>query len=893
LKLFLAVILFMFCCIASDVCRATHIVGGEMNYSYLGNNVYLIELTVFRDCGPSNTLGTGFDEEAAVGFYDLGNLGLETVIYLPLTDAEVEYVPVFLENPCYILPPDVCVERAIYSGVVELPFNTNGYQAVYQRCCRNPSIVNLDFPNGNGTSVYTSIPGSGAVDQQNNDAYFNNYPPVALCRDAEFFFDHSATDEDGDSLVYTLCPPMHGASQDDPAPAVPDAPPFTEVSWAAGYSWDYPIDANPAFAIDPYTGSMTGTAIQNGQYVLGVCVNEYRDGVLINSSIRDFQFNVTTCDPTIIASTMDPQTACVQEVIQFTNNSTNATTFNWDFGVANATDDTSSDVEPTYQYQSSGDFTVTLIANPGWFCADTAYTTVSIPSAIAPQIIVGTYECVDGLDVYQFGSSANAGNAASYSWDFGAGSIPQFSSAAQPGQVQLNPEVAQSNIVLQVTDQGCIESDNETIENPPNPVASIGPQSSFCDGYDYVFTNNSINATDYYWNFGTIGTGDVSILPNPTFTFPDTGMFVVNLMTTAPFTCPDSASTTIFIYGLLDPVMNDFESQCLLGNSFDFLGGGASTGEAIYNWTFENGTPSNSTSVAPQNITFDQSGWHEVVLTVSENGCIETRSDSVWVVAEFENQLLFDPVEGCPGASVNLQIISESEVPVYYVWDLGDQVISYAPALTHQYMMPGAFDIQVEAYTLFGCIQSETLTLPNAVTIHPAATASFMANPSVVSILDPIIAIQSTSPDATACIYVISDGGSLEDCDGYYAFNEAGLHTITQYVTNEWGCGTSVSGTVMVQGFLFFAPNAFTPDNDGINDVWLPEMTGVEKYELKIFDRWGELFYVNEDPSLPWTGKNKNNSDHYAPNGIYLYRAAVTDLTGTIHEFKGTVSLIR
>ena len=72
----------------------THIVGGEINYTYLGNNVYEIQLTVFRDCGATNTLGTGFDPDAAVGFYDQGNISLQEVIYLPLTNAEVEYVPV-------------------------------------------------------------------------------------------------------------------------------------------------------------------------------------------------------------------------------------------------------------------------------------------------------------------------------------------------------------------------------------------------------------------------------------------------------------------------------------------------------------------------------------------------------------------------------------------------------------------------------------------------------------------------------------------------------------------------------------------------------------------------------------------------------------------------------
>jgi gliding motility-associated-like protein len=139
----------------------------------------------------------------------------------------------------------------------------------------------------------------------------------------------------------------------------------------------------------------------------------------------------------------------------------------------------------------------------------------------------------------------------------------------------------------------------------------------------------------------------------------------------------------------------------------------------------------------------------------------------------------------------------------------------------------------------------------------------------------------------------MSDGNTLDQCDGTYAFNEAGIHTITQYVLNEWGCGTSVSGTIVVQGFLFFAPNAFTPDGDGLNDTWMPEMTGVESFELNIYNRWGELCYSNTDLSQPWVGESEVDSDYFAPNGIYQYCVTAQDLTGTIHEFAGTVALIR
>ena len=172
---------------------ATHIVGGEISYEDLGEGNYRVRLVVYRDCGPANQNGTGFDDAASVGIFN-GNGGLVDVLNIPLSFQNVSEVPVALENPCGTPPPSVCVEQAVYEQVVFIGESPNGFTLSYQRCCRNPSIVNLNNPDDAGATFTTQIPGTNSTEAPNSSPVFNSLPPVALCAGFDFFFDHSATD---------------------------------------------------------------------------------------------------------------------------------------------------------------------------------------------------------------------------------------------------------------------------------------------------------------------------------------------------------------------------------------------------------------------------------------------------------------------------------------------------------------------------------------------------------------------------------------------------------------------------------------------------------------------------------------------------------------------------
>jgi gliding motility-associated-like protein len=135
------------------------------------------------------------------------------------------------------------------------------------------------------------------------------------------------------------------------------------------------------------------------------------------------------------------------------------------------------------------------------------------------------------------------------------------------------------------------------------------------------------------------------------------------------------------------------------------------------------------------------------------------------------------------------------------------------------------------------------------------------------------------------------------DFNPTYAFPDTpGLYPVTLYVSNNWGCTDSLTRYVfVVDEFTMFIPNAFTPDNDGINDVF--RFTGydvdTDYFELLIFDRWGEVVHRTTDFEAGWNG-NYNNGEHYVPDGVYLYRIETRSLSTQENKVvEGHVSIIR
>lgn len=290
---------------------ASHIAGGELTYECIGGNQYRITLKFYRDCLNANP-NAGFDDPITLYIFRSDGT-VHDMIDVPRPNSTPELIP---ENwdACVATPQNFCVEVGSYVTTVTLPPRVGGYDIGWTRCCRNNVITNLAAPECEGMTFSAHVPGSNEA-TCNSMPSFNNSPSLFLCAGEPYYFDYSATDPDGDSLVYLLTPAFSSLNQNavgtgtggnspgcsnllppnlsNTNPMGP--PPYLPVLYASGYSPQNPFGPGGYANINATTGFMEAFPASPGIYVMVVSVREYRNGILLSENKRDFQFHVIAC----------------------------------------------------------------------------------------------------------------------------------------------------------------------------------------------------------------------------------------------------------------------------------------------------------------------------------------------------------------------------------------------------------------------------------------------------------------------------------------------------------------------------------------------------------------------------------------------------------------------
>ncbi len=385
---------------------ATHIVGGDLTYKHLKNDSFQITLKLYVDCINGSQAAINGDTDAVVGIFDSTGMLLRTMIEVRTGPTRINSVSL----DCVIPPGNACVDEYIYTFYTVLPQRQGGYFLAFQRCCRNGTIKNIIQPLSSGATYWCYMPDTTWSQGYNTAAVFKALPPNYLCGGRPFEYDHSAFDADGDSLAYELYAPFLGGGSGNSQPRPPDGPPYQTIAWQGAYEVERMMLGHPELTIDPLTGKIDVTPQTTGQFVVGIAVKEYRNGKHINTTRRDFQFNVFTCVVSIVSSFVEDVRAC-SDTIRFTNNSIGATRFFWDFGDTTTTYDTSSVFEPTYIYGRTGIFKIRLKVNDG-NCRDSVESSVFIDGDVGTFGIRDTTIC-PGESVY-IGSKDSIGF--SYLW---------------------------------------------------------------------------------------------------------------------------------------------------------------------------------------------------------------------------------------------------------------------------------------------------------------------------------------------------------------------------------------------------------------------------------------------------------------------------------------------
>jgi gliding motility-associated-like protein len=150
------------------------------------------------------------------------------------------------------------------------------------------------------------------------------------------------------------------------------------------------------------------------------------------------------------------------------------------------------------------------------------------------------------------------------------------------------------------------------------------------------------------------------------------------------------------------------------------------------------------------------------------------------------------------------------------------------------------------------------------------------------------------TPPCSNCNYewVFPNGETLNTANITYTFDGFGETTVYFNVTNSIGCTASNSYTVTFPPMIFI-PNTFTPNNDGLNDMFMVEASSVMTFEIRIFDRWGDEVYYSTSIEDAWVGDHRGSNNTYCPNGVYSYVATIKGFNGEAEELAGTITLVR
>lgn len=403
------IIILMLVIATNFTVHATHIVGGDIAVKSLGGNNFEITLKFYRDCSPGSYI---FDPTITLGIYVQNTNATAVTPTLSLLSSQ----QLQLGDTCYT-PPNLCVEEGIYRATVNLPNNPNGYYISWHRCCRNSIINNIVNPGSSGYVFYTEIPDPAL---QNSTPTFSQYPDAYMCMGTNNMDNFSATDVDGDSLVYSLTTPLdcatNGICGTANAIPAPTPTPYTTIPWQTPYSATN-ILGDLAMAVNTNGIILTNPPTQ-GVFVFCVKVEEYRAGVKIGEIRRDVQYAVLACAITNV-SLSGPNPICLGQTT--TLNAVGGQNYLWNTGETTISITVQPTAVGTYTYSA-----VTTVNPNCHISADTAITVESQPTASFElrTTVSCTGTTTELVDLSE--------NAVVWYWDFGDGTT---STEANPGHV--------------------------------------------------------------------------------------------------------------------------------------------------------------------------------------------------------------------------------------------------------------------------------------------------------------------------------------------------------------------------------------------------------------------------------------------------------------------------
>ncbi len=626
------------------------------------------------------------------------------------------------------------------------------------------------------------------------------------------------------------------------------------------------LDAgNPGLNYQWSTGATTQTINVTTAGIYAVTISD------LNGCTATFSSTLTVSPLPSVSFGIIP--SCINAPFQFNDSSAissgNIVTWNWDFGDGSGI---SSLQNPTYQYSTTGNYTVTLTAISGNGC--TASGSQSITVNPLPLVDFGSNAaCVQNAVAFTDLSSVTSGNISFWNWSFGDGS----NSSLQNPTHQYTAAGTYDVTLIAYTSNGCLDSITHSITVNPQPVAAFAA-TNVCNGLATQFTNNStINngfIDAYDWQFGD---GANSQLQNPAHTYANAGTYNVTLTCTSDLGCSHVITIPVTVYPL--PQAN-FTTPTVCLNIAAVFNDNSSVQSGSVNgwyWDFGDNSSANAEDTSHQ---YGAPGSYSVMLVVtSDQNCRDTAVQNITIapmpVANYATQGV------CQN---NAMIFSDSSSVITgsisaYSWSFGDGSNSASQNPTHNYASAGTYDVMLVVTSDYGCSDS----VMQSVNVFPLPQADFSSTD--VCLGSPIAFFDQSGVSGGGtftCTWDFGDGNADTVENPSHTYAAAGVYNVTLTVTTNSGC----TGTIVKQVNVLDPPNArFSGDNVCLNNY--TTFSDLSTTPSGIIVAWDWNF---GDGS---TSATKNPVHNYASPGMYVVTLRVTSSLGCDDLYSDSVRVFQ
>jgi gliding motility-associated-like protein len=486
----------------------------------------------------------------------------------------------------------------------------------------------------------------------------------------------------------------------------------------------------------------------------------------------------------------------------------------------------------------------------------------------------------------------------------------------QDGQsISQTPEVSTVYRVIELTDnRGCLGNSlggpvSINVNNLPTSEISGDDVTCYGEETELIFDQTgagpwTITYTNGSQNFTFTTSFNRHFEPvSPTVTTTYTLVSVVD--SNSPNNCNGTVSGSVLkeVFPELEASFEATPENMILPEStVNITNNTTNKNEWEYEWNFGDGTISNEVDPAPHE--YGTYGEFVIRMTATNGQCTDTYQTTITIgaippIVDFDA----NPKEGCLPLVVEFENLTQFADPSTYQWEFGDgQRVSAVENPTHVYRNPGTYTVTLSASNITG--QRTQMIKEEFIEVFATPQASFTIPDEYRSVFTgEEVRFVNLSQGADEYIWKFGDGNESFEFEPIHAYPDSGLYDITLIAINsETGCTDSVSLKSQVQVILggeSDVPNAFTPSRAGPgtastnplqNDFFLPRVEGVSQFNMKIYNRWGELLFESNSKEEGWDGYYNGI---LMPQGVYVYRLELVYENGRRETKVGDITLIR